>query len=266
MTRVETTVRRHDLTGTYNLRDTGGYPAPEGATRWGKLYRSDALHQLTDDSRERFAALGITLVIDLRDDHELSSSPSRLDGLGVSTVHAPIFAGAAPAATLDDVTLDSLYRLMIAEHGVALTDAVRHIARSGEESVLVHCTAGKDRTGLVVALALSAVGVERAAVVADYAATEDNLRGEWASAMLERMLAHGYPASPDLVQIISASPPALIADILDRIDTEHGSAAEYLVANGLDRADLELLRTALIDTATPSSEASTPVPEKVSTP
>lgn len=238
------------LAGTYNLRDTGGYPAATGETRWGKLYRSDALHRLTDGSRAQLGALGIRLVVDLRDDSELATSPSRLDDLDLRVAHTPIYSGAAPAAMLADITLEGLYRSMIADFGQNLADAVRLIAHSGEEGVLVHCTAGKDRTGLVVALALSAAGVDRTAVITDYAETEANLRGEWVSEMLEKMTASGYASTARLEQIMSASPRELLADILDRIDAEYGSAAGYLRANGLDDADLELLTAALI-TANP---------------
>jgi protein-tyrosine phosphatase len=253
------TDRLQPLAGTYNLRDVGGYPAVAGETRWGKLYRSDALHQLTDASREQFAALGIRLVVDLRDETELATSPSRLDGLGLTVVHTPIFAGAAPTAALADVTLESLYRSMIADFGDNLAAAVRLIAHSGDEPVLVHCTAGKDRTGLVVALALLAAGTSREAVIADYAETEQNLRGEWVETMLQQMLANGYTPGNDMQQIISASPPELIAGILDRIDEEHGSVGAYLLAHGLEQGDLELLTLALVaPTAlpedTPSSE------------
>ena len=252
-------VRRHDLAGTYNLRDTGGYPAAGGTTRWGKLFRSDALHQLTEESRDRFAGLGITLVVDLRDDQELVASPSRLEGLDVTTVHSPIFSGAAPAA-VEGVTLDGLYQMMVADYGLSLADAVRQIARSGGRNVLVHCTAGKDRTGLVVALALRAAGVERDSVIVDYAASNANLRGEWSTLMLERVAAGGVPASPELERLITASPPELIAAMLDLIEDGFGSAAAYLEAHGLTADDLQLLREVLVEPPAATSPASSITP------
>lgn len=254
--------RRHDVAGTYNLRDTGGYPAETGTTRWGRLFRSDALHGLTDASREHFAELGIALVVDLRDERELAGWPSRLDGLDITTVHAPIFSGAAPAS-LADVTLDGLYATMIADYGVPLADAVRLIARSGNQKVLVHCTAGKDRTGLVVALALRAAGVDRAAVIADYAASDANLRGEWATAMLERVAIGGIVPNAEIERLISASPPESIAAVLDLVETGFGSAAAYLEANGLEPADIELLREVLVE---PASADSSSIAHATSTP
>jgi protein-tyrosine phosphatase len=171
-------------------------------------------------------------------------------------VHTPIYTGAALTTGLGDVTLEGLYERIVADYGDNLAAAVRHIAHSGGGAVLVHCTAGKDRTGLVIALALSAVGVSSDAVIADYAATEQNLRGEWVDAMLEQMLANGMPASAELQNIISASPPELIAGVLDRIDSEFGSAEGYLLAHGLDAADIELLRDVLVEPTSPSPASS----------
>jgi protein-tyrosine phosphatase len=242
--------RLKTVAGTYNLRDTGGYEAGANRTRWGKLFRSDALHRLTDDSRGVLAALGIRLVIDLRDHSELLSAPSRLEGTGIDVVHTPIYTSTPDFSALGEATLAGLYRLMIADYGHNLAAAVGLIARSGSQPVLVHCTAGKDRTGLVVALALLAAGVERRAVVDDYAATESNLRGEWAQAMLSRMTESGYPMGPQIEQIVTASPPEVLEDVLDAIEAEHGSIGNYLLANGLTPDDLDLLRSALVEPTT----------------
>jgi protein-tyrosine phosphatase len=245
--------RLHSVEGTYNLRDTGGYTTPGGETRWGKLFRSDALHALTDDSRTRLEQLGIEYIVDLRDDSELLASPSRLDGLGVTVVHTPIYPQTPSFSSIEEVTLASLYRLMISEYGDNLARAVGVIARSGADPVLVHCTAGKDRTGLVVALALLAAGVDKGDVIADYAATEQNLSGEWAATMLARMVAGGVVATPAIEHIISASPPELISGTIEQIEDEFGSAAGYLAAHGFTPSDLDALRNALVETTAPDS-------------
>jgi len=245
--------RLRPVEGTYNLRDTGGYAATGGETRWGKLFRSDALHALTDASRAQIDELGIEYVVDLRDESELRSAPSRLDGLGLTIVHTPIYPQAPAFGSLEEVTLASLYRVMIAEYGDNLTRAVRVIARSGDDPVLVHCTAGKDRTGLVVALALLAVGVDKDDVIADYAATEQNLAGEWAATMLARLVAGGVAATPVIEHIVSASPPELIAETIGQIEKDFGSAEQYLAAHGFTPGELDALRHALVEITAPQS-------------
>lgn len=282
------TTRLHGVEGTYNLRDTGGYGTPDGATRWGKLFRSDALHQLTDVSRQRLTDLGVQLVIDLRDESELLSAPSQLDGLGLTVVHNPIYprrdgqaesvveaqeaqssAADGHASVLDglgDVTLRSLYRTMLTDYGRNLTRAVQLIARADGAPVLVHCTAGKDRTGLVVALALLAVGVSRDDVIADYAATEQNLAGEWAETMLSRIVEVGMVVTPAIRELMSASPPALITEAIDQVTASHGSVVGYLRAHGLTDDDLDRLRAALVDTAAAASTETPTVAPLVSSP
>lgn len=164
--------------------------------------------------------------------------------------HLPIFEGAAPEKlALFEATLAGVYEQMIDQHAGNLVRAIRVIADSGDEAVLVHCTAGKDRTGMVIALSLLAAGVDRAEVVADYAATEENLRGEWADGMRARITSAGGVVSPDLDALISASPADLLEQIIDRVEDRHGSVIEYLRSAGLDDASLERLRIALIEPA-----------------
>lgn len=249
MTIAPTDDRRLPVAGTYNLRDTGGYPAAGGSTRWGRLFRSDALHNLTAESRRSLADLGITTVVDLRTPDELRTAPSGVDGAAVTVHHVPIFDDNPATASLRDVTLERVYDAMIEQGGANLARAAAVIAAAGEGAVLVHCTAGKDRTGVLVALVLLAVGVEREAVVADYAATEANLAGEWADGMLAALRSNGFEPDAAAVELISASPAALIEHVIDRVEAGWGSAAGYLRAGGLADAELDALRTALIHPA-----------------
>jgi protein-tyrosine phosphatase len=241
--------------GTYNLRDVGGYRAGRTTVRAGRLYRSDALHALTPRGRRAIAELGIRRVIDLRSDDEVVASPSRLDAETV-IVHAPIFSGASQPVPSGgaQVTLAGVYDHMIEQRGAQLTAAVRLISDSGDDAVLVHCTAGKDRTGLVIALALLAAGVDRDDVVADYAQTSANLAGPWAAAMLEKMQDAGATVGPDLEEIVTASPAELMAAVIARWDSEWGSARDYLRAHGMTEDDLTALTAALLDPATDTDD------------
>ncbi|AIT60030.1 MULTISPECIES: tyrosine-protein phosphatase [Actinomycetes] len=241
--------RRHIVEGVYNLRDTGGYRAATGTSRWGTLFRSDALHRLDDAGRARLAELRIAHIVDLRGTQESLSAQNLVEGLDARVHHLPVFDDAAPGAqAIGAIALGPLYDHMVDERGAQLAAAVRVIADVGaDEAVLVHCTAGKDRTGLVIAFALRAAGVELDDVVADYAQTADNLRGEWADAMLHTVTSRGVELTPDVVDLVTASPAPIMAALLQRIEREYGSMAGYLLAQGLTSDELDRLTAALID-------------------
>ncbi|MFF5235304.1 tyrosine-protein phosphatase [Dactylosporangium sp. NPDC000521] len=172
-----------------------------------------------------------------------------LRGIGAEIVHVPVL-GTPPAVFLAaDTSIDAFYDHIVQERGHALAAALRVIARSGPTPVIVHCTSGKDRTGLVVALALSLVGVDRATVVADYAATERHLP----AAMLDEVVAWwrktGDRPVVHLDSLVRLSPPALLERILGRIDEVHGSVAGYVRAHGLTDAEIDQLSAALVTLA-----------------
>jgi protein-tyrosine phosphatase len=243
--------RRHAVAGLYNLRDTGGYRAAGGTSRWGKLLRSDALHRIDATGRDRLAEIGVAHIIDLRGGDERATAPSAVDGLEVTVHHLPVFDDADPAAqATTHVGLVPVYDHIVDERGAQLVDAIRVIiAADDDDAVLVHCTAGKDRTGLVVAFALAAAGVDRDDVVADYAATAENLRGEWSDAMTAVFEQRGIELTAGIVELITESPAEVLEALLERIDREHGSISAYLLAHGLTPTELERLTAVIIDPA-----------------
>ena len=163
------TSTRIPVPGTYNFRDVGGLPAAGGTVRDGVLFRSDGLHRLGEAGRDELRRLGVGIVIDLRDENEARYMPDDLDGLDVEVLSLPVFEGSGASQGEGGISLDALYERIVTQHASVVVSALREIASAGDRSVVVHCTAGKDRTGIVVALALLAVGVYRDAVVADYA-------------------------------------------------------------------------------------------------
>ncbi|MBP2436623.1 hypothetical protein JOF34_001209 [Microbacterium amylolyticum] len=233
--------RLHEIRGAYNLRDTGGYQAGGGATQWGRLFRSDALHNIGDDGRQKLTELGVRHIVDLRSSIERRMSPNALDGLNVQTHHVSVFDDAAPEKQISrGVALAPMYEYIVEERGQQLASAIRVIAHD-DDPVLVHCTAGKDRTGLVVAFALTVAGVDRDAVVADYAATEANLAGEWVEGTFERMTGRGIELTPGLMEIVSLSPAPVLENVLSRIDRDHGGVRAYLRAQGMTPRELDRL-------------------------
>ncbi|MDR1393741.1 MAG: tyrosine-protein phosphatase [Bifidobacteriaceae bacterium] len=227
--------------GTFNLRDTGGYPTENGGqTRRDRLFRSDGLHALTDSGRAALRQLNLRHIVDLRAADEIRQAPSATAGLGASSDHLALFGPASSATeAVQPGPLAGIYGELLTQRGSRLADAVRLIVRR-PLPLLVHCTAGKDRTGLVIALTLDAIGVRREAVVADYAASELNLAGAWFDSVVARFASQGIGPA-ELIPHWLSSPPGLIAAVLDHLDRDWGGAAGYLVGHGLALKDLTVL-------------------------
>lgn len=250
------------LTGTHNFRHTGGYPAAaanvgsaatnagsiaaNGRTRSDGLFRSDALHRLDAAAQAAFTELGIARIVDLRGADEISTAPNALPIGTTEQIHHPIFDSEGLPETGGVPSLPSVYRYVLEERADRLAAAVALIADAPEGAVLVHCTAGKDRTGLVVAVALAAVGVPREHVVADYAVSAENLAGEWAERMLAGAGSRFGELDDTTRDLIVASPAAAMELSLDLIEQLYGSAEGLLRAHGLGDAQLASLRSSLV--------------------
>jgi protein tyrosine/serine phosphatase len=248
-----------DLDGAVNVRDVGGLPTADGGkTAAGRLLRADNLQELTTADADKLVRdVGVTTVVDLRSTAELESEgPAPLDTVaGVRHAHHPVLPelGSATDVIADALLLrrgqdrsrypDDLmcghYLGYLEDRPEEVVGALRSIA-SAEGAALVHCAAGKDRTGVVVALALTAVGVRPEAVVADYAAT-----GERLDAILTRLLRsvtyatdiEGKPAE------VHQPRPETMAAFLAQLDARHGGATTWLTAHGF--TELRQLRAKL---------------------
>jgi protein-tyrosine phosphatase len=145
-------------------------------------------------------------------------------------------------------TLEQLLHRHAAARRRRLRDGCAPVSAGTDDrpsAVLVHCTAGKDRTGVATALLPDAVGADRDAVVADYASSEQNLAGDWADGMLRMVASFGIPLTPALETLVVATPPGAIRAALDWVDATHGSAAGYLRSGGMTEPEFAALRTRL---------------------
>lgn len=239
---------RLDIDGTHNFRDTGGYPASGGTTRWGQLYRSDSLAGITAAGAGDLAALRIGVVIDLRSPLERSQDHSRSVLPGAVHVWLPIHGGSRTSLVDAEgvFSLETLYRQVLADSAWTIATAVAVIADSGARPVLVHCTAGKDRTGLVVSLALEAAGVDRTAVVADYTQSALNLDGAWMNQAMSVLMSGGVPVSPSLFEALGGSPDHAMTGLLAGLDEQYGSVVGFLLAHGFPAQGAAMLREKLV--------------------
>ncbi|WP_344061163.1 tyrosine-protein phosphatase [Microbacterium pumilum] len=229
--------------GAENFRDVGGLAARGGRTREGILYRSGNLAQLDDAGVAALGALGIRRIIDLRADEEVSYAPSRVDGLEIVTQRVPLFLGSVASFFEDDISLDEMYRRLVTDSAAGVVEVVRGIVN--DQPVLVHCTVGKDRTGVTVALALAAAGVDEDAVVADYARTEGLLPQERSRRIVD-MLRSLHPDAVHLEDLATRSPAPVMRTLLADLRARYGSPTDYLLAHGLGDDEVAELRRVLV--------------------
>jgi protein-tyrosine phosphatase len=254
---LETERERHlTLEGLDNVRDVGGLPLEGGGTtRFGVLLRSANLRHVTvADVAHLVDEFGLHLVIDLRTAREIDrDGPTAIAAAGGDTVALSFLPeeGTPLPETGDDTDpLLRSYLGYLVDRTENVVTAVRLLGAEDAGPTLVHCAAGKDRTGVLVAIVLDAVGVEREAVIADYA-----LSAEQVEAMFRRWTtAAEVPMPDDLTPHLPR--PEVIATVLARLDEQHGEggrggAAGWLRANGLDDASLARLRERLTGRTSP---------------
>ncbi len=246
------------LHGTRNFRDVGGYRCTGGRVRWGRVFRSDGLNRLTDRDRAYLRELGLCLVCDLRGVGEAEAEPSQLPATGVERRHIPIEPTVGDGPSMDDLIragqVDSLgvadvvefYMEALLDDPPALAAAIGALANaSGRGSTVVHCTAGKDRTGVVVALLLSELGVSDEDLVFDYELTNRYRT----PGRLEELRSELEPQGIDVDRYRPYFVPSgeVLVGTLERIRERHGSVERFLTgAGGLAPEALAELRDRLV--------------------
>lgn len=176
---TKTPDRHLRLEGVRNFRDLGGYRAHGGRTvAWGRLFRSGRLSGLTGGDRARVEALGLDLVVDFRQRSECDLEPSAwAPGAAPRTENLEIVPGSLEGFFDPDgrartaAFMEQLYRVLALEHAEVYRAMFAHILAIPDARVLLHCAAGKDRTGFGSALLLLALGVAREDVMEDYLLT-----------------------------------------------------------------------------------------------
>jgi protein tyrosine/serine phosphatase len=245
-----------------NVRDLGGLPTSDGVTTVpGRLLRSDNLQELSPGDIARLAdEIGVTTVVDLRSTNEVTiEGPAPLDALpGVRHAYYPVLAefinvsdtvkaalatemGEADRGRYPDDPMCGHYLGYLENRPDKVTGALREIA-TAPGAVIVHCAAGKDRTGVIVALALTAAGVEPEAVVADYAATDERLE-----AVIERLArSKTYAGGVNGRPVKAHSPRAeTMKAFLEQLTARYGGLEAWLAGSGFTAEELSLLRAKL---------------------
>lgn len=223
--------RRLSWPGCLNVRDVGGLPLSSGGkTRSGALIRADCLDRLTAAGVSVVRACGVGRILDLRSVWELPAVPHPF--------HEDPAYRLIPFIDDDrdherdravERTRADLYRGSVDRNVRQIAAAVAAIANAPRQPVVVHCLSGVDRTGMLVAIVLAVVGVDRAAIEADYAASELELGGTSSRSL--------------------SMPPAgaeTIRELLEHIDQMHGGVRVYLERGGVTGDQLSALHERLI--------------------
>ncbi|MDO7836479.1 tyrosine-protein phosphatase [Sphingobium sp. HBC34] len=232
------------LEGAQNFREIGGYPTGDGRRlKRGMLWRSAKLDELTGEDVEVIRALGIKTIADLRRRSERESSPTHEAIVTGSRVLAwdaqfardeqesgKLFLSGATSEDYFEALL-GLYRLLPEEHSLHLSELYQAVSE-GALPILIHCAAGKDRTGIAVGILLDLLGVERSYVMADYAKTEQLL--DWTR--LKKSAAMGAGVSnnwlerldPLALQLLMRSDERYLAATFDAIEQRYGSSRNFL--------------------------------------
>jgi protein-tyrosine phosphatase len=231
------------LTGAPNFRDLGGLPTLDGrSTRRGVIYRSDSLHALTDDDVSLVRGLGLATVIDLQSSAEaarVGRGPLAADLIGYVNVSVSQSNLERPVTT----TLAERYLSYLDDSGPAFARALGLLADPGTYPAVFHCFFGKDRTGVLAALLLDLVGVERAAIAGDFAAS-----GAGMALIIERL-----SVDPVYAETFARTPPFLLAapaeamdEFFARLNKAFGGTREWALQAGLAAGELDALPDLLL--------------------
>lgn len=231
-------LRHIPLTGAYNFRDLGGYHTGNGAkTKWRRILRADSPHRLTMQDMEKLLDEGLTTVIDLRALNELKVAPNPFkihphiayQNIALFDHLAPDNMRDAHATTTDDPLFD-FYKATLATRQPAIGNVLTAIAQAPRGTVMFHCTAGKDRTGLISALLLGLAEVGAEDIISDYAQTKPLIVGLVAE-FLE--LARKNGTDIEAYRPLLECKPETMRNVVRYFADQYNSVSDYLAQVGL---------------------------------
>lgn len=231
------------LSGAHNVRDLGGYPAADGKITKHKVFlRGDSLNSLTKQDREALDEYGVRLVIDVRGKREAFMNSDHIDKKKVAHLQVPL---------LDHIQSDAMRGKMPDDMGAMYIDLLERSKdefktiferMADEEGVtLYHCTAGKDRTGVITMLLLRIAGVGDDVILADYAVSADNMKEQF-----DRQRKMIQKVGVKIPEYVFESKPAFLKRAMDHIDAAYGGAEGYLKAVGVSEETIGILKNKLV--------------------
>ncbi len=255
---VITAERVLHLQGAFNFRDIGGYPTKDGKTvRWGKVYRSANLSELSDESVAYVSGLGIKLVCDLRSAEEVGDRPDRLPSPAPNVLMLPIVDPSNPFVRMarifsnwnrvDSIMLEGYARVVLDQNAAAFARIFHHLKDENSLPAIIHCTAGKDRAGMATAILLIALGVPEEIVIQDYSLS--NLYFSYFRDVMDRTITplKRFGVTVDDIRPLLSASPAVMKGALDHLHKEYGSVEAYLARASVTAEDIEQIKRLLLE-------------------
>lgn len=256
-------VRRLPLEGAKNFRDLGGYRAADGRyVRWGLVYRSNYLVDLTPKDFAYLNGLGIRLICDIRSDGERARAPTHWIGSPPEFLNLPIGPNRDGTLTPDELkrrvdsikaqTKETIRGYDYAVSGAAQYGKILQRIAAGDLPLLEHDISGKDRAGLFAAILLTSLGVPRDTVIQDYLLTTRYLLApdsiERTTADLQKIFGLAEPPDAVTVKAIMTTKPETLDATFESLNKTYGSFDSYLQnALKISNSDLAALRQRLLE-------------------
>lgn len=253
--RVKVASRNINIPTIQNFRDLGGYKSLETGrnVRWGLLYRSAQIDSIAPSASQELHNMGIKTIIDLRTKEECLNSPQLQDGFNI--IHIPIQTGNMEEILLgireNKIKTDTIYRLveqmnrdLITKYQKEYKKIFNVLLNPTNYPVIIHCTSGKGRTGIVSALVLSALGVNSDVVMEDY-----RLSNDYFNIPKSYQYAYKLPInSQEAITTVYSAKEDFLNAAKEQIEKEYGNTTTYLKKGlGLSAIEIEQLRHTLLD-------------------
>jgi protein-tyrosine phosphatase len=236
--------------GVLNFRDLGGYETEDGRrTRWGRLFRSDSMHDLTENDLVVFRGLGIASVVDLRSNSEVErTGRGLLAGEAHKFVNVPVLSNYEinePRENgFDEDYLSRRYLQYLDVGAPAIVRVVEEMTVAENYPLVFNCFLGKDRTGVLAALVLGCLGVERSTIVEDYALTEARV-----AYIVEKL--RRDPVQSDAIDrsdpVLLGARHATMTNFLAEVDERFGGPVAWARDAGVSSESIGRLRDLLLD-------------------
>lgn len=233
----------------YNVRDLGGLPTADGkVTAWRAIVRSDIPARLTPAGRTALIDYGIRTIIDLREPDQVITEPSifmeRSDNPALPTyLNLQIETREPAVSALIRQAKDraEVYQIVLDHYPLQIAKILRAIGGARPGGILLHCHAGKDRTGTIVALLLGLVGVAPDMIAADYAESQVCLWPLW-----EQLIAEAGGEEHADFWLKPTATAEMMDSLLNHLDKRYGGVTSYLLSTGLTEAELAQVRNRLV--------------------